>query len=671
MQYKPGICAFCGTGCGNFIKIGENGVNGIFSSQNHPVSKGRLCIRGWNLHELLNTPERITKPLKRNSGRLEETTYEDAIAILTERLSILKKDAAHSIGFLASARSSNEENYLLMKLARSVFKTNNISLGTEASHRNALNVLHYGTGTAGMSGSLEEIHRAEYLLVVDFDVTKQNPVIGSEIFLTAQAGAQLVTIDSRKTQIAKQSTRFLQPKPGAIKMVIALLAKSIIEKGLIDKDFIDNHTEGFNEFENSLKILEGIDIITTTGIPKEVIEETAAGLARAGTAMAFFPSGISGLDEDTISYLFNLFLITGKIGKTGCGINPITGINNLQGSYDMGIAPDLLTGFQPLKDRLAFEKFTGAWQSMMNTCPGYEIYDLLENDHSALKALFVVDHDDGIIRHADRIKDIEFVIYAGAYRNQFMEYADLVLPIASCIEEDGTFTNTERRVQLSIKKIEPPAGVLPGWRLYSRIAGQSGIDWGYASPGDIMKEVAGLTPSYSGICYEKLANTFGIQWPCNEDNPGGTRSFRLESKHGKLKFIFFKGVFHNPEANESLPFLLRIGKSRNYWHKNNLMQKTSIPKREYDAILMLYPEGYVEMFTSDAGKIGVRDGWVVRIVTKFGYMRAVVMCSDNILPDTAYIECFNDEELNALLGDHTDLLSRDEDTIIPVRIEKI
>ena len=205
MNYKSGICTFCGTGCGHLLDVRGNAVCGVFPLQNHPVSKGRLCVRGWNVHELLNTPEKITTPLIRKNGALAEASYDEAVSYLVDNLTKYKKNSSDEIGFLASPRSSNEENYLLMKLARSVVNTNNISLDSDPGHRLSLDVMHRGTGMAGMLGSLEEIAKADFLLVVGIDITKQNPIIGSEIHMAARAGAKLVVIDTRNTPIAKGS----------------------------------------------------------------------------------------------------------------------------------------------------------------------------------------------------------------------------------------------------------------------------------------------------------------------------------------------------------------------------------------------------------------------------------------------------------------------------------
>jgi predicted molibdopterin-dependent oxidoreductase YjgC len=670
MNYKPGICTFCGTGCGHLMDVREGEVCGVYPLQNHPVSKGRLCVRGWNIHELLRTDEKIRTPLVRKSGTLVETTYKEAVGELVDKLSKHAKADAGGIGFLASPRSSNEENFLLMKLARSVFKTNNISLDSDPGHRRSLDVLYRSTGMAGMSGALEDISKANFILVAGIDITKQNPIIGSEIHKAGRAGARIVTFDTRSTQIARLSGRFLQIRPGSYKIAMAYMAKVLLDEFLADADFIKKHTSGYDGFAAVIRMLEETDVAEKTGVPVDDLREVARELSHADTAMVFFSSGISGFDQDTISYIYNLFLMSGKIGREGCGVNPITGINNLQGSYDMGIAPDLLTGFQPMSDPAVREKFNREWGVTLPTAPGRSIHELLSGGGKP-KAMVVVEHDETIITNVDQIRAMDFVAYIGSFKNNFMDYAHVVLPIATYAEANGTYTNTGRRIQLSKKKIEPPRGVEPGWRLYSMIAERAGSKWGYGSSADVMDEIARLTPTYAGISHQRLEGTYGIKWPCNKEHPEGTDRFDLQGSSSPIPFAPVDSSFKVPEASDEYPILLLIGEAQHYWHQNNLMKKTNIPLREYNATLLLYPQGYVAVSPENAREIGVRDRSPVKIVSPYGSMEAMVQVTDKVAKNTAYVANFIHDMVTKFFLEHRDVLKRGEDATIPVRIMRV
>lgn len=670
MSFHTGVCNFCGTGCGHFIQTSGNTIVGVAPSQKHPVSKGELCVRGWHIHELLRTDERIDTPLVKKNGKLEATTYDEAIAIVANKLSELKAPA-EELAFFGSARASNEDNYLLMKMARAVFHTNNLSISSESGHRNSLNVLYKGTGMAGALGSLAEIAKAKYILVVGTDITKLNPIMGSNIHKAAMHGTHLTTICSTKTQIAKLSKVHLQQKPGTKRVVLDALAKVILEEKLYDDSFGQSTLEGFKEYSAFLKSLTQEQIVSLTGIPYEEIKKEAKNLAKAESILMFFSSGISGLDEDTIISLFNLFALAGKIGKEGSGIIPAAGICNLQGSYDMGLAPDLMTGFRSLEDSETVENFHEYWGKQINKTPGKGVYELLADDTSKLKSLVVVDHDEGIVRYAERIKKLGFVVYIGAFSNKFMEYADVVLPIAAYSEDSATYTCSDRRVQLATKKIEPPKDVVPAWKLYMMIANKLAANWSYASASEVFDEIALLTPTYAGISHEKLDNGFGIQWPCNNEHPSGLARYEAKDAKTKLKFICGSGTYPHVLTNAEYNIALMVGKSQHYWHQNNLMRKTFIPKREFDATLLLYPEGYVEICAEDAKKLQVRNKWLVKVVSAKGSMKIAIKISEDVQPGTAYIPYFIQNMISDFLIKHHDTLVQGEEAVIPIKIEKV
>jgi len=671
MDYKSGVCNFCGTGCGNYLNIKDGKVSGVFSSRNHPVSKGRLCVRGWHFHELLMSDQRISSPMIKVDGNFKKVGYEEAINFMMEKMAKYSGDAAESTAFLASPRSSNENNYLFAKLARSVFKTNNITLDSESGHRGSLDVLGDGTGFPGMTGSLEDILKTKFILVIGSDITKMNPIIGSEIHKAQLSGTNVVTISSLSTQIAKLSNTHLQIKPGSKKVILTALAKAIIAEGIQDADFITGLTEGYDGFAASVNNFNMEDVFSLTGIEQDTIVKIARELCYSESAMAFWSTGISGLDKETVSYIYNLLLITGKIGRENCGANPIAGICNLQGGYDMGTAPDLLTGFQKLSDSGAVSKFEKTWGVKLNKDSGKDLYEMLADKNSKLKCLVVADHDEGIVKYAKEIDSLEFVAYIGTFDNPFIKYADVVIPVAGVIEDEGTYTNTERRVQLSRKRVEPFQNVLPGWKLFPMIAEKASLSWKYNSPEDVFKEITSLTPSYSGMTYDKIEKSFGIQWPCNEKYPDGCKRLDGAVMGRKFRFANVKGTYKVPAASADYPVLLIAGQGQHFWHQNNIMKKTYIPKREYNATLLVYPVGYIEICKEDAAKLQVREHWKVKIVSSHGSMHVAVKISEDVKTGTAYVPYFIRKMISSFLLEHNKEFDRGEDAIIPIRIERI
>jgi formate dehydrogenase major subunit len=253
-----------------------------------------------------------------------------------------------------------------------------------------------------------------------------------------------------------------------------------------------------------------------------------------------------------------------------------------------------------------------------------------------------------------------------------VDYADVVLPIARYIEEDGTFTNTDRRVQLSQKKLEPKSGLLPGWKLLSRIAQQAGAAWNYSGPAAVMDEIARLTPAYTNISHKTLAAAFGgIQWPCNEKNPQGSPHFDLKKAGSVINFAPVSSAFDLPASGAEFPFLLMIGKAQDFWHQNNLMRKTFIPMREYNATLLDYPEGYVEIAPETAKALQVRNQWQVKVVSPYGELPLAVKISEDVKPNAAYAPYFAKDKIIQQLIGHQQILNKGEDATVPIRIEKV
>jgi formate dehydrogenase major subunit len=652
MSTRKGVCNFCGTGCGHLLTADGGVVRGVFAQPDHPVSRGRLCVRGWHIHELLATRERITTPLVRRDGRLEPVSYEEAVAAAAEGLARHAGDAA---ACLASPRASNEDNFNLAKLARTVLRTPHISLTSDQGHGDAADVLLDGAGFPAMLGALTEIRQARLILVVGGDIAKLNPIVGSEIHRAARAGAELVTLSSRSTQMAKLSGRHLWIKPGSMRHALAALAKVLVECGWHDAAFLEARAEGFGDFARDLAGLDLPALTAACGLSPADLEGLARRLAEAPSAMAFFTTGLAGLDRASTALLFDLYLAAGKVGREGCGVNPVTGICNIVGSYDVGASPRFLPGYRRAEGPAAGRTPRG----------------LLADEPSRLKALLVADRDEEIVRHAAKLAALECLVYVGAYENPFTEFAHVIIPAATSAETDGTYTNTERRIQLNRKRVEPPAGVRPAWRVYGDIAARCGAAWPAASAEDVFGEIASAVPAYAGATYAGLERGFGLQWPVDAAHPEGSVRFDAAASPRRLRFVPARPDLGVPAVSKDFPFLLMAGKANYFWHRNNIMKKTRIPKREYNALLLLYPEGFVELAASDAKALGLRDRARVRVVAAGGAMRVAVRVSADVKPGTAFVPYFIEDMVPGFLNAAGTSIDEDQDSAIPVRIEKV
>lgn len=670
MSYERGVCNFCGTGCGHLLQVEEGRVRGVYPLPGHPLSQGRLCVRGWHIHELLQTEERITSAFIRENGKLRPVRMEQALAYTAERL---RKLNGEEVAFLASPRASNEDNYLFGKFARAVIKSNNLSLSSDAGQEESARTLLTGCGWPAATGSLSKLKQADFILVVGGDLTKQNPIIASEIHRARRAGALVVTVSTRKTQMARLSQVHLRPAPGTFSLVVEGLARILYEEKKFQTDYLEKYTENFQDFIKKLEKVDLEEILGRTGLSREILTEVARKLYDSRLAYAFYPTGVQSLDSRTMSALFNLMLLAGKLGRGAGGIIPVTGISNLLGSYDMGLSPVFLPGYLDASEEKNIKKLEELWQTKLSRLPGQSVSACLAGNKS-LRALVVVDHDEEIIRNVNRIKELELIIYFGAYHNNFAGLAQVIIPRPSYAEAEGTYTNSERRVQLNRKKVEPPAEVRPLWKNLTELARALGHDWKYQSAEEIFSEIAKVVPQYSGLTYAKLDSHLGLKWPCDDKNPQGSDYLQLDEAGHKFRFVLDGNL--QPEAQtmaelkDNFPFKLTVGRTNYFWHQNSLMKRTFIPKREYNALLLLYPKGFVEISEEDARRLQLREKQTVRIISESAEMTLAVRVSPDVLPGQLYVPYFIEGMIPEFLLRQVAELEKNEEFFLPVRLEK-
>ena len=665
MRFKAGVCNLCGTGCGHFLQTDASTVSGVAPSWNHPVSKGKLCVRGWHIHELMHSGGRIETPLIRENGTLKAATYGEATERILQKLATLEHPEKQT-GIIASARSSNEDNYLLMKLARTVLHTNNIGVSAQSGHDNSLGSLEAAFGMAGSIGSLSAIDTAQYIFVIGCDITKLNPIVGSNIHLAAARGARVMTLSSAKTQMAELSHKHFQQKPGTKRLVINACAKALGELREKDPAFGAKHLPGYQEYMDTLSQMPP-STVAVSGLSYIDIKEEMKLLAAADSIVILFSSGISGLDRETIDAITNFSLLTGKMGGEGSALIPMAGICNLQGSFDMGLAAGHTVGFKPIDDPKTSAALAKACGENIDAKAGHCVFDLLASDQNDLKVLFIVDHDDGIIKHREAFRKLDLIVYVGAFQNQLMDLAHIVLPIAAFHEYAGTYTAADRRVQLSPMKVSPRGGVLPAWEMYTKFALKAGKSWKYKNTAEVFEEIAQVVPGYGALSHDVLGKGFGQPWTLDPKHP----QIGVDRPVQKFSFQKIKTKHTAIPLNADFPFSLMVGKAQHYWHQNNLMRKTFIPRREFDATLLLYPQGYIEISPDDAKTLGVRDKWQVKVSSPDGSMHIAVKVTPGIQNRSAYIPYFIKSMIGEFLMKHENVLFRGEETIIPIKIERV
>lgn len=672
MAHKLTTCTFCGVGCGLYLESPDNHtVVGVYPSMSHPTNAGKICVRGWNAHEVATSPDRLKNPLLRKNGRFEEVGWDEAIGFIARRLTELRdQHGPDAVAFLNSPRCSNEETYLIQKLARAVIGTNNVDHGTGVYCNNAINVLLDMLGVPATTNSIGELMTSEVIIVDGVDLGRQLPTIGGHVIRARLNGSKLAVIDARRHRVAESANHFLQIKPGTETLLYGAMAKVIVDRGLMNLPFIKAHCRDYEAF---LDPLAGYDLLAGAagcGLTADLIETVALDYARAKSAAILFSTGIESRDAESIQALVNLALLTGQLGKPGAGVFALTEHNNLQGVCDMGMLPDRLPGYGAVTSAEARAGVEAVWKTKLPATPGLNARSLLaDRGDGKVKALWFCRYDPVSTAFfgdtVNTLKQCELVVVQHLFMTGTAQYAHVVLPTAAFGEEQVSFTSTDRRIQLAQQAIELPPGPTPAWEQVMRVARGMGANWKYSSAADVMDEIGDVVPFYGGANHDNLARDYGRQWPCTKDRPLGTQ-FLFAEGSGSRRFKFVP--VPKPELEVSptdFPFTLVFGHSLYYWNQNVLIQHSETLKREYRILLLDYPDGFVEINTADAKALGIRDGEKIRLRSATGSAVAAARVTHEARSGAIFVPYFVREVKKQILGQSYSGHQR-----VPVRVEK-
>lgn len=527
-------------------------------------------------------------------------------------------------------------------------------------------------GSGAMTNSIEEFSNCDVIFVIGSNTTEQHPMVAMKIIEAVNKGAKLIIADPRKIPLTHYAAIYAPLAPGSNLAFINGILNVIVSEGLENKTFIETRTKGYEEFKEEIKKYTPEYVEAITGVKQEVIEEIARIYAKAKNGSIVYAMGITQHISGTqnVAALANLALLTGNVGRESTGVNPLRGQSNVQGSCDMGALPDSFPGYQKMDDEEVYRKFVSIWGEGFANGVGLTLGEMINGAESGkIKALFIIGENpmitDPNLNHIKKaLEKVELLIVQDIFLTESAEYAHLVLPAASFIEKDGTFTNTERRVQRVRKAIEPVGDSKADWDIINEIIKAFDKKSGFDSPSAVMDEISALVPSYGGINYERLENG-GLQWPCPDINHPGTK-FLHENKFtsGLGKFTVNEYVPSTEIASVEYPFILTTGRVQHHYHSGTMTRRAWALEREY-------PRGYVEINPLDAEKLGVRERTMVKVTSKSGEVCCEVMITENILPGIVFIPFhFKEIPVNALIGENIDpTVQIPEFKVCAVRIE--
>ena len=690
MEKVKTTCVYCGTGCQLWLKTLNGKVvdtRPVMPPEFNP-GKGKLCIKGWNVHEFINHPDRLTDPLvKSENGKWEKVSWEEAIDYIAnhiKRVMSENPDNRRFIGCFSSAKCTNEENYVMQKFARAVLKTNNIDHCARLCHSATVVGLGAAFGSGAMTNSIDEIPDAQVIFVIGSNTNEQHPLIGTRVLEALKKGGKLIVADPRTIPLSELAEDnggvALQHRPGTDVALLNGIMNVIINEKLYDHDFVTQNCENFDEFKEEILKMSPERASHITGVPQDKIIRAARMIGNADTTYLIYSMGItqhtSGVDN--VKSTANLQMLCGNVGKWATGVNPLRGQNNVQGACDMGALPNLFTGYQSVTDPVIRNKFALEWgieEKDMDDQIGQTVVEMIDAAYQGeLKMLYIMGENpvmsDPDSNHVRAALQKTFLIVQDIFMTPTAELARVILPAVSFAEKEGTFTSTERRVQMVRKAIEPVGNSKPDWQIISMIAqkmGYSGLN--YKNIEEILTEINRTTPIYGGITWERLEqNEKGLQWPCPDISHPGTVFLHKEGKFSRGKGYFTPILFKEPAELPDSDYPLVLSTGRTLWHFH-----TGTMSRRSKTLNERVPEGYVEISQEDASKLKISDGEMVKVITRRGGIEIKARVSHKVKEGLIFIPFhFEEAAANILTNAAVDPVAKiPEFKVCAARIEKI
>jgi formate dehydrogenase alpha subunit len=622
------VCTYCGVGCAIHLHVSKGKVTGV-SPADGPANEGLLCVKGRFGFDFLHHPDRLRAPLIREGDGFREATWDEALDLVACRFGEIKQ--AHGPGAfagLASARCTNEENYLHQRFVRQVLGTNNIDHCARLCHASSLSGLSYAFGSGAMTNSIAEIGRADVIFVIGSNTPEAHPVIAMKVNEAKNRGARVIVADPRSVLIAERADIHLQQMPGTDIALLNGMMHVILREGLENREFIETRTEGVDALRETVRSYTPERAEAITGVPATLIERAARVYAGAGRATILYAMGITQhtTGHDNVVSIANLALLCGQVGRESTGVNPLRGQNNVQGACDMGALPVFLTGYQRLDDGAARRKFEEAWGCALDAAPGLTVVEMMNAAlDGRIRAMYIMGENpmvsDPDINHVQQALDaLDFLVVQDIFLTETARLADVVLPAAAFAEKEGAFTNTERRVQWISRAVAPPGHARADWEIICDLAGRMGVSFAYDTVGSVTAEIARLTPIYGGIVPERLVSrasppSQGLQWPCPSSSHPGTPMLHV----GKFSRGLgrFSAVEHRPPAEQpdaEYPFLFTTGRILYHYHTGSMTRRSK-------GLHAIRPEAYVEVHPDTARALGIEDGAYVRLRSRRGTLR--------------------------------------------------
>ena len=640
-------CAYCGVGCSFKAELRGDELVRMVPYKNGKANRGHSCVKGRFAWGYAQHQDRVLKPMIRDrvEDPWKEVTWDEALGFAASRLrAIQAQHGRDSIGVITSSRCTNEETYLVQKLARAVFGNNNTDTCARVCHSPTGYGLGQAFGTSAGTQDFDSVEHTDVVIVIGANPTDGHPVFASRLKKRLRKGAKLIVIDPRRTDLVKsahiRASHHLALKPGTNVAVVTALAHVIVTEGLINEAFIRDRCD-WDEFQHYAEFVsdprhspEATE--AHTGVPAAELRAAARLFATGGNGAIYYGLGVTEHSQGstTVIGIANLAMLTGNIGRPGVGVNPLRGQNNVQGSCDMGSFPHELPGYRHVKNPEVRDIFEKLWGVEISPEPGLRIPNMLDAAvEGTFRGIYIQGEDilqsDPDTHHvAAGLKAMDCVIVHDLFLNETANYAHVFLPGSTFLEKDGTFTNAERRINM-VRRVMAPKNGYADWEVTQMLANAMGAGWAYTHPAQIMAEIAATTPSFAGVTYEKIEELGSVQWPCNEKAPEGTPLMHVDGfVRGRGKFINTEYVATDERTGPRFPLLLTTGRILSQYNVGAQTRRT--------ANTAWHPEDLLEIHPHDAEVRGVKEGDWVRLASRAGETTLRATITDRVSPGVVY-----------------------------------
>ena len=669
------LCPYCGVGCQLTYHIKENRILHV-EGRDGPANHGRLCVKGRYGFDYVHHKQRLIKPLIRKPGMpkspdfvvdpdhplsvFREASWEEALDFAAGKLRQIRDTRGpQALAGFGSAKGSNEEAYLFQKLVRTGFGTNNVDHCTRLCHASSVVALLEGIGSGAVSNPVMDVTKAEVVFVIGANPTGNHPVAATWIKNAAKHGAKLIVADPRGSDLSRHARYFLQNNPDTDVAMLNAMMHTIIHEGLVDESFVKDRTLGYEELKKNVENFSPEAMAPICGIPAETLKEVARLYATSKGSMILWGMGISQHvhGTDNARCLIALAMMTGQVGRPGTGLHPLRGQNNVQGASDAGLIPMMYPDYQRVASDAARLRFEKLWKTKLDPNPGLTVVEIMHAAHAGtISGMYIMGENpamsDPDVRHARQaLADLEHLVVQDIFLTETCYLADVVLPATAFPEKTGTFTNTDRMVQLGRQALNPPGEARADLWIIEQMAQRLGLDWDYRSVADVFDEMRAGMDSIAGITWERLQQDSSVTYPCeNEGDPGEpvvfTRDFPTPT--GRGKFVPAELISADELPDDEYPMVLITGRQLEHWHTGAMTRRATV----LDAI---EPEPVASMNSADLRAVGAEPGSVITVTSRRGSISLYARSDDGTPKGALFIPfCFYEAAANMLTNSALD-----------------